>query len=96
MLPAVHVGGDAVDHRMHSAEVGGHDGQVRPVGGRAQVNPWREPSASRCASQSAHCRSQLTSSHSRLRGRLAAVEFRVIVAIGLALENNGATSTGTL
>ena len=37
----VHVGGDAVDDRRHPREVDGHDGPVRPVGGRAQVDRWR-------------------------------------------------------
>jgi hypothetical protein len=37
----VHIGGDAVDDRPHPGKVNGHEGSVRPVGGRAQVDRWR-------------------------------------------------------
>ena len=37
----VHVGGDAVNDRPHPREIDGHDGPVRPIGGRAQVDRWR-------------------------------------------------------
>jgi hypothetical protein len=37
----VHVGGDAIDDRGHPRQVDGHEGPVRPVGGRAQAGRWR-------------------------------------------------------
>jgi hypothetical protein len=37
----VNVGGDAVDDRRRPRQVDGHDGPVRPVGGRAQIDRRR-------------------------------------------------------
>ncbi len=79
----VHVGGDPVDDRGHPRQADSDDGPVRPVGGRAQVDrrrvaaPDELPQPARALPQPAHLIDEPVS------GQLAAVKFRVVMAIGV-------------
>jgi hypothetical protein len=77
----VHVSGDAVDDRRHPRQVDGHDGPVRPVSGRAQVDrrrvaaPVKLPQPARALPQPVHLVRQAVGEV------IAAVQVSVLIAV---------------
>ena len=77
------LGGDAVNDRPHPRQVDGHDGPVRPVGGRAQVHrrrvaaPVELPEPARALSQPVHLVRQAVGEV------IATVQVSVLIAVGV-------------